>query len=114
MLQQVVYMSQGVHQDVIRVSERSDVADVGAKVPKDGQARAFWFAQGYLGEADGGTTSAMRKEAAKTFLPSHRTVPPLRRGNGQVATRLATYVFSMGLSFASTYVSVRKEFPMMR
>ncbi|OLP81705.1 putative ribulose bisphosphate carboxylase-like protein [Symbiodinium microadriaticum] len=30
-------------------------------VPKDGQARAFWFAQGYLGEADGGTTSAMRK-----------------------------------------------------
>ncbi|CAE7214671.1 rbcG, partial [Symbiodinium sp. CCMP2592] len=35
--------------------------------------------------ADGGTTSTMRKEAAKAFLPSRRTGPTLRRGHGQVA-----------------------------
>ena len=58
-----------------------------AKVLLDGQARAFWFSLGYLGQPDGGTTSVMRKDAAMTFLPSHRTAHALRRGHGEIATR---------------------------
>ncbi|CAE7718489.1 unnamed protein product [Symbiodinium sp. CCMP2592] len=44
-------------------------------VPRDGQARIFWFTMGYLGEAGGTVASVMRKSASSTTVPRppHRT-----------------------------------------